>query len=740
MAKADDILKKYGITLVRESEGSSNTAAPTTSSTKETSTGVAKADGILAKYGITLVRGNADNFDQWKRDSNDIISRITTSGTYDDTSRSRIYNLMASGSRYRDQYKDDDEVTSYIDDLVSRLGQAERHVLNASKRVVRVDSPVEDWDLEAGKKGWKSYTERQAQKQQAIAQEAEEKPWWEKMLGYLGDVQDTTMPMGSVPTIVKNVREDTSYMEPSDEWTDDERYIFGYLYDTDRDQAYSYAANVNEAISAEKEAKQIKAIQEDATGSEWKGAAHTAGALLSAPLGLADYLEALVYANAGRPISDNGIVTPFEYSQAVTGGISQDLNEKHGTLSEKIPVIGGKGWGDVYGLGTSIAQSSLAAYTGGGAQALVTFFGSAAASGVDDAKQRGATDEQAIAYGTMSGAAEALAEMVGVDNLLNIGSSATMRQLVMNIVKQGIAEGSEEGITTLMNNFADQLVMQDKSNFNILVQQYMANGLSESDAKKKAWLDMANDMAFDMVSGFASGAIHAGPQTAYETYLTGREMKTTHGGSQQELVEHGLESAEGSLSHELATKYQEKLNLGKDLSGMDLSRLVQANEQQYRVEDMATIQSAAETRLTELGETGDVSAIAAALTKQAAGEKLSRTEQQLITSSKYGQRVANELNTENIHSGAYSSAWAESLDTQRINVEEYSRLVEAAQQPQETAENTVDMVAPQAPKAAAVAQAEPVESPAATVPANDQQMTGKLAAEHGLVGKSTKIC
>ena len=746
MSKADDILKKYGITQVRGSEGSS-TAAPKTSSQKASGTGVAKADGILAKYGITQVRGNADNFDQWKRDSDDIISRITDSGTYDDTSRSRIYNLMASGSRYRDQYKDDDEVTSYIDDLVNRLGQAERRVLNASKRVVRVDSPVEDWDLEAGKKGWKSYTERQAQKQQAIAQEAEEKPWWEKMLGYLGDVQDTTMPMGSVPTIVKNVREDTSYMEPSDEWTDDERYIFGYLYDTDRDQAYSYAANVNEAINAEKEAKQIKAIQEDATESGWKGAAHTAGALLSSPLGLADYLEALVYANAGRPIAENGVVTPFEYSQAVTGSIAQELNGvdafgvAHNVLPENIPIIGGKGWGDVYGLGTSIAQSSLAAYTGGGGQALVTFFGSAAASGVDDAKQRGATDEQAIAYGTMSGAAEALAEMVGVDNLLNIGSSYTMRQLVMNIVKQGVAEGAEEGITTLMNNFADQLVMQDKSNFNILVQQYMDNGLSESDAKKQAWLNMVNDMAFDMVSGFASGAIHAGPQTAYQTYLTGREMKTQYGSSQQELVEHGLESADGSLSHELATQYQEKLNLGKDLSGKELRRLVEANEQQYRAEDMAAIQSATETRLTELGETGDVSAIAAALTKQAAGEKLSRSERQLITGSKYGQRVANELNTENIRSGEYSSAWAESLDTQRINPEEYSRLVEAAQQPQETAENTVGKVAPQAPKAAAVAQAEPVADPTATVlenrtvaenasvPANDQQMTGKLTAE-----------
>ena len=744
MAKSDDILKKYGITQVRGSEGSPSAATAPTSSQKTTGTGVAKADGILAKYGITQVRGNANNFDQWKKDSEDILETISTSGAHDNTSRARIYELMASGSRYRDQHKDNNDVTGYIDDLVNRLGQVARYASNSTGIVARVDSPVADWDIDVGKKGWNSYTESQEQKQREIAQEADEKAWWEKLFGYMGGVQDTTMAMGSVPTIVKDVREDISYMEPSDEWTDGERYIFGYLYETNRDLAYNYAANVNEAINVEKEANQINAIQEDATENGWKEVFHTAGALLSSPLGLADYLEALVYANAGRPVTDNGIVTPFEYSQAVTGGIAQDLNGvdalgvAHNVLPENIPIIGGKGWGDVYGLGTSIAQSALAGYTGGQFGTLIQFFGSAAAAGIDEAKQRGASDDQALAYGTLLGAAESIAEMIGVDNLLNIGSSATMRELMKNILKQGVSEGLEEGITTLMNNFSDQLVMQDKSNFNTLVQKFMEQGLSEEEAKKKAWLSMANDLAFDMVSGFVSGTVHAGPQTAYETYLTGREMKTQYGRSQQELVEHGLESAEGSLSHKLATQYQEKLNLGKNLSGMELSRLVQANEQQYRVEDMATIQSAAEARLTELGETGDVKAIAAALTKQAAGEKLSRSEQQLISTSKYGQRVSNELNTENIKSGGYASAWAERLDTQRINPEEYSRLVEAAQRPQESAETTGVQDVPRMQNQAQAPEAEPVSAPKATVaenetvPANGQQMTSKLTGKESL--------
>ena len=637
----------------------------------------------------------------------------------------------------------DDFIKKYSDDNYIKS-------IMSKNSTARVSSPDSRYKSGAGRIGLKSY----AADKEREKEEKENRPWYEKVIDYLGNSpSNVDNPIiDNFNIAVENYRNDTSYQEPSKEWNDEERDIFGYLYEADKETALRYAAEVNDAIAKLKRQPQVEQIRDDATSGFWDGAAHTAGALLTAPFGIADYMDMLAEKTARGRISEKDVVTPFMYSQTVTGGISEELNENYGTLNEGIPIIGGKGLGDVYGLGTSIAQSAIAAYTGGQIGTLIQFFGSAAASGVYEAKDRGADDDQALMYGTLVGVAEALPEMFGVDNLLKIGSSATMRELLKNIAKQGVAEGLEEGITSVLNNFADQLTMSDKSNFNILVQQLMAQGLSAEEAKKKAWLEMAEDVAFDMLGGFVSGSVHAGPQTAYQTYLTGKEMKATHGGSQQELVEHGLESAEGSLSHELATKYQEKLNLGKDLSGMELGRLVQANEQQYRAEDMATIQSAAEARLTELGETGAVKAIASALTKQAAGEKLSRAEQNLISDSKYGRRVANELNTENIRSGAYSSAWAESLDTQRINVDEYSRLVEAAQLPQETAENTVGKVAPQTQKAAAVAQTEPVEPVAATVQenrtveqqpetaaANDQQMTGKLAAEESSVAEEKSV-
>ena len=586
-----------------------------------------------------------------------------------------------------------------------------------------------------GKAGWEDYVAYQEQKAQKAESTPEEKQWWEKLLGYLGDVgSDTSIPgVGGSQVLEMSEeaqRNEAKKQSPDERWNDDQKERFGYLWNTERQKATQYAIAVNNMLDKQAEDAKIKEIQESATGNFFAGVGHTLGAIASAPLGLADYLGDLIYQGAvGYIPQADGEITPFEYSQAVTGGVSQYLNDAGGTLNENIPVIGGKGWGDVYGLGTSIAQSSLAAFTGGGGQALVTFFGSAAASGVDDALSRGASGEQAIVYGTLSGLAEGLAENIGVDNLLSIGASNTMRELVMNILKQGAAEGLEEGVTTLMNNFADQLVLQDKSNFAALVHRHMLMGLSESDAKKQAWMDMANDLAFDMVGGFVSGAVHAGPQTAYQTYLTGKEMKTTYGGFQQDMVGEALEI---NPDNAFAQKMQGRLDKGKDLSGGQLNRLVQQNTEALTAQDISSIQSAAESRLAELGETGDINTIATALAKQAAGEKLSRAEQQAISNSKYGQRVSNELNPENIRSGEYSSAWAEQIDTDRINVQEYSRLVEDAQLPQEAAETTGGQIVTEAPNTAQVAQTDQLEAPATTVPANDQQMTGKLTGKEPL--------
>lgn len=390
-------------------------------------------------------------------------------------------------------------------------------------------------------------------------------------------------------TVISNViydkRKDTSYQKPTDDWTDAEKYTFGSYYLENPKSAYDYAIRLNNAKATEKKNKTKADIEESATSGFWEGAGHTAGAILTAPFGLADYLDDLTDKAAGRDtIVEESAVTPFEYSQTAIGGITNKLNDMSGTLDEDIPIIGGKGLGDLYGLGTSIAQSAVSGYTLGGTGTLISYFGQGAAAGVDDALSRGATDEQALLYGTILGAAEGISENIGVDNLLKIGSSRTLKELFINLLKQGGAEGLEEGFSSVVGNIADDWVMQDKSNFNALVKKYMSDGLSASEAKNKAWKSTIGDIAYDVLGGFVSGAAHAGPQTAIATARANSIDKATGQAIRgNERVGETLELAsltpQGSDANNLYTHYTKKGINAENITDKQLGHLYSSTKE-----------------------------------------------------------------------------------------------------------------------------------------------------------------
>ena len=675
-----------------------------------------------------------------------------TFGKYDDTYNSQrerrlnISDLRSKVGAYR-SYMDE----GVADSILSALDQMEKGY-DAYLGMAQYDSEVaynineavkNNPDFESrGATGWEKYLADQEAQQQKQKEARENESFFDKLGRWLGPAGpvDTSIPLGNAPEITHNLSKDTSYLKPNDNWSEDQKRVYGYLYDDKGTAAAQYAQLTNEGNNQTENAKKIAAIEEWATQNGWTMAASTLGAIATMPLSLADTLSALTEYNARGFVSTSAAPLPGQVSNAITGAISSTLNgvDEEGVaqnvLNENIPVIGGKGWGDVYQLGTSIANSMLSAYTQGPLGTYLVFFGSASASGMYDAKRRGATDSQAITLGILNGLAEAAGEAFSAEKLLSLAGVKELKSFFANMLLQAGIEASEEGVTTLLNTFADKWVMKDKSNYSVTVSYYMnEKGMSREEAEKQANKDWLNDIAFDMLGGAISGGVSAGLQTGVQTMFVNRaenqRAQQIYGVDPGALVSEALEI---DPDNAYAQKMQGRLDIGKNLSGGQLNRLVQQNETALRAQDMQNIQSAAESRLTELGETGDVSAIAAALTKQAAGQKLTKAEQQVIAGSKYGQRVANELNTDNIKSGEYSSAWAENIGTERINAQEYSRLVEAAQLPQETAETTGDQVVTEAPKAAQAVQAEPVEAPAATVPANDQQITGKLTGKESL--------
>ena len=690
------------------------------------------------------------------------------------------YNAAVRAYGYQQKYngKTYEEIQSAMGELED--GEEKDWLASYQYEAVKNDPDFES----KGTTGWEKYLAAREAQQQRQKEARESESFWDKLGRWLGPTGavDTSIPLGNAPEITHNLSKDTSYLNPNDNWTEDQKAVYGYLYDGGFGTA-EYAQLTNEGNNQAENAEKIAAIEKWATQNGWTMAASTLGAIATMPLSLADTLSALTEYNARGFVSTSAAPLPGQVSNAITGAISATLNGvdeegvAHKVLNENLPVIGGKGWGDAYQLATSIANSMLTANTQGPLGTYMVFFGSASSSGIYDAKRRGATDSQAITLGILNGLAEAAGEAFSAEKLLSLAGVKELKKFFANVLLQAGIEASEEGITTLLNTFADKWAMKDKSNYSFTVSYYMnKKGMSREEAEKQANKDWLNDIAFDMLGGFISGGVSSGLQTGVKTIFA------NHAENKSALMNYGpvagdlvSESLEIDPDNAFAQKMQGRLDSGKQLSGRQLNRLVQQNEAALTAQDMTNIQSAAESRLTELGETGDVAAIAAALTKQAKyqhdykkavrqlmsngytkshamemaredlKDSLSSSEKKIIENSKYGQRVANEMNRKNIRSGGYASSWAENIGTERINVEEYSRLVEAAQLPQETTDVVGDQVVTQVPKAAQVTQPDAVEAPAATIRknrtvekqpetavANDQQVTGKLTGKESL--------
>ena len=300
-----------------------------------------------------------------------------------------------------------------------------------------------DYDIEVGKQGYQKYLDDQSAK----ATERQTNRYLEQQVNrsetHGKEIVDAfTNIFGISPKNSDQERvialESKNPQAPNDNWTEEQKNIFGYKYLSNPDEAYRYAIKTNNAINQNIKEKDLEKIEESATSNIGSMIGQTATSVLLAPIHLTDYAVML-----GEKVKYGDIITkPYaslsEYSSTVQKSIGTKLNQDGGTINEKVPILGGKGWGDVYGLGTSIAQSALAAATGSQAFTLTTFFGMSASQGVTDAISRGVDSDKALLYGTVAGLAEAIPEMISVSKLLKIGSADSMTSLFKSVLNRAV--------------------------------------------------------------------------------------------------------------------------------------------------------------------------------------------------------------------------------------------------------------------------------------------------------------
>lgn len=290
---------------------------------------------------------------------------------------------------------------------------------------------------------------------------------------------------------------------------------------------------------------------------------------------------------------------------------------------------------------------------------LASTYASSGGNAYKEMLRSGYTQKQARIYGKLVGASEAGLQylLTGITQLG--GGGVATNKLVENAVK---------GVNNAFAKVAIEVGVKSGAEF---IEEGLQEYLDPWFKSIATGVDFGAANVGDVLYAGLLGALTAGAMEGAPSFVNlavrNADIKSRLGGQQQEFVNDAMAMPENNSSHDLAVKYQKQLDSGKDLSGNQLTTLLETMNSEKTASDKTKIQKAVETRLTELGETENIPELAEVLTKEAAGEKLDIDDKRILANSKYGERVSNELNPENIISEEYSSAWAEEIGTEVVN-------------------------------------------------------------------------
>lgn len=352
-------------------------------------------------------------------------------------------------------------------------------------------------------------------------------------------------------------RYNQDYASPDERWSDSERYLFGYYWqNVGEERAREYAAELNRKYNAAEAAERDLETEEFATRNAGTAVLATAGAIGGHMLGGTIDFARMAAENAYRgDLYETQYEGISRWGDVATGAIAQDLNSKWGTIDESVPVLGGKGWGDVYQLFESMAESGASIAVGGETGSLAMFFGMAAASGTRDALDRGLDSDRALLTGLVNGIAEVAGEKLSVEKLLsNRGLSDFLTKGVWReVLKQGGVEASEETLTTLLNTMADLAINGDQSEVETSVYNYMLQGMTREEARKAALKDWINQLGQDALGGFLSGSVMSG---AHYSAFAGPALVTRYDGNAQGMLDYAALLDQNSQAAQVADRYR----------------------------------------------------------------------------------------------------------------------------------------------------------------------------------------
>lgn len=391
----------------------------------------------------------------------------------------------------------------------------------------------------------------------------------------------------------------------------------------------NYALTQQHANEAAEMAQQVA---QEAKEHPWLASAMSVGTNMMAGAGALD-IAAQNALNGTDPFTGEKMAVDRYTKSMVPSTVTNTIR---GSVSEDMSGIGSFLYNTGMSLADTISTMVLEGATGlrGASEAILS--GAVASQAITDAYDRGASDKEAVSLGVLYGAAEALFEHISLDKLRMFHTSAaagkkTAKTLVKDMLKQSFVEGSEEVCTDIANVISDAIVMADKSEINQAIAAYQADGMSEDEATRRAWLDWLGQTAQDFAGGMISGGVMTGGDMALNAGMrsanyreTGRQITAN---DYADILRHAAEESGDENLRKLAGKKQTNRNTGK----------------LYEATQEANLTQAVSDRLGALGTPeNDVQELTGLVVKQIKGQELTGKEQRKFDASKQAQRAANE--------------------------------------------------------------------------------------------------
>lgn len=292
-----------------------------------------------------------------------------------------------------------------------------------------------------------------------------------------------------------------------DKMTAREKAVYSHYRQTGKnkeaaDYLKAIEMDVNKRAAAQRTADAKKLAEDSTMGGLY---ARYMGALTS-PLATA---YSLVQDARGEAIDPNN---PLFLGEQIRQGQTEGFlgNSKGAKKILKEAALGTFDWGSQMATLGALGLGGKA--LGAGSSAM---YGASAFSGnAKDATERGATSEEAVAYGTIGAAAEIITEKLGFERLFKLGKLAKIAgnkgKLAAEILKSMGAEGLEEGTSEAANQIADALIMGDRSQMAEIYMAAKAAGKTEEQAAAAALKGAAAQIGYSAGVGALSGGMIAG--------------------------------------------------------------------------------------------------------------------------------------------------------------------------------------------------------------------------------------